>query len=196
MDKKEVIFILLNEFADWEGAYISTCLNIGVKPGIPNKYKVKTLSLSKEPITSIGGFRVLPDYDISDLPNDHAGLILIGGMHWFSDEAKQLVPLIERAIAENKLVAGICNASVYLGMYGFLNNVKHTSNALEYLKQFAGAQYTGEANYSNDQAVRNKNIVTANGNAPLEFCREILHVLDAAKPDIIEESYLYYKNEL
>ena len=58
MDKKEVIFVLLNNFADWEGAYISTCLNMGVKPGCPIKYKVKTLSLSKEPITSIGGFRV------------------------------------------------------------------------------------------------------------------------------------------
>ena len=47
MDKKEVIFVLLNNFADWEGAYISTCLNMGVKPGCPIKYKVKTLSLSK-----------------------------------------------------------------------------------------------------------------------------------------------------
>ena len=28
MNKKEVIFILLDQFADWEGAYISTCLNI------------------------------------------------------------------------------------------------------------------------------------------------------------------------
>ena len=38
MDKKEVIFVLLNNFADWEGAYISTCLNMGVKPGCPIKY--------------------------------------------------------------------------------------------------------------------------------------------------------------
>jgi len=196
MDKKEVIFVLLNDFADWEGAYISTCLNIGVKPGSPINYKVKTLSLSKEPITSIGGFRVLPDYDINDLPDDHAGLILIGGMHWFTPEARQIVPLVEKAIAKNKLVAGICNASVFLGMYGFLNNVNHTSNSLDYLKLNAGEQYTGEANYSNDQAVRNNNIVTANGNAPLEFCREILYVLDAATPEVIEESYLYYKNEL
>jgi len=196
MDKKEVIFVLLNEFADWEGAYISTCVNMGVKPGIPNKYTVKTLSLSKEPITSIGGFRVLPDYDITDLPNDYAGIILIGGMNWFSPEAAQIAPLVEKAITENKLVAGICNASVFLGMYGFLNNVKHTSNALEYIKQCAGSRYTGDANYINDQAVRDNNIVTANGNAPLEFCREILYVLDAAAPDIIEEAYSFYKNDL
>jgi len=196
MKKEEVIIVLLNDFADWEGAYISTCLNMGVKPGIPNKYKVKTLSISKEPVVSIGGFTVLPDYGISDLPNDYAGLILIGGMNWFSPEAGQIVPLVEKAITENKLVAGICNASVFLGMHGFLNNVKHTSNSLDYLKQYAGSQYTGEANYINDQAVRGNNIVTANGNAPLEFCREILYLLDAATPEIIEEAYSFYKNEL
>lgn len=37
MNKKEVIFVLLNELADWEGAYIATCLNIGVKSGRPIK---------------------------------------------------------------------------------------------------------------------------------------------------------------
>ena len=74
---------------------------MGVKPGCPIKYKVKTLSLSKEPITSIGGFRVLPDYDINDLPDDHAGLILIGGMNWFLPEAKPIASLVEKAIAES-----------------------------------------------------------------------------------------------
>ena len=72
MNKKEVIFILLNNFADWEGAYISTCLNIGVKPGNPIKYSVKTLSISKDPVRSIGGFKVLPDYGINDMPEDYA----------------------------------------------------------------------------------------------------------------------------
>lgn len=196
MDKKEVIFILLNEFADWEGAYISTCLNIGVKPGRPIKYAVKTLSIDKEPITSIGGFKVLPDYAITDLPDDYAGLVLIGGMNWFSPEAKQIVPLVEKAVKENKLVAGICNASVFLGMHGFLNHVKHTSNGLDYIKQYAGDNYTGEAHYVNKQAARDGNLVTANGTATLEFCREVLYALAADTPEIIEESYQFYTNGL
>ena len=60
---KEVIFVILEGFADWEGAYIATCLNQGVKPGNPISYKVKTLSITQEPVSSIGGFRVLPDYE-------------------------------------------------------------------------------------------------------------------------------------
>ena len=194
--KKEVLFVLLNQFADWEGAYISTCLNIGVKPpeSLVN-YTVKTMSVTKESVMSIGGFRVLPDYDINNVSDDYAGLVLVGGMSLFTPEAEQLVPLVEKAIKENKLVAGICNASVFLGKHGFLNHVKHTSNGLDYLKQYAGEKYTGEANYINKNAVRDSNIVTANGNAPLEFCREILYVLDADTPEIIEERYRFYKGE-
>lgn len=193
MNKEELIFVLLNDFADWEGAYIATCLNQGVMPGSEVKYKVKTLSLSKEPVYSLGGFRVVPDYGIDDLPADYAGLILIGGMSWFYEEARQLVPLVEKALEKNKLVAAICNASVFLGMYGFLNQVKHTSNTLDYLKQYAGAAYTGDAYYLPKQAVRDGNIVTANGTAPLEFCREILYALEAETAENIEATYQYYK---
>ena len=139
---KEVIFVILEGFADWEGAYIATCLNQGVKPGNPISYKVKTLSITKEPVSSIGG----------------------------------------------------CNASVFLGMHGFLNEVKHTSNTLDYLKQYAGDKYTGDSNYINKQAVRDGNIVTANGTGQLEFCKEILYALEADTTDAIEESYLFYKN--
>ena len=191
---KEVIFVLLNGFADWEGVFTAICLNQGVKPGNPINYKVKYLSITKEPVTSIGGLRVLPDYDLKDMPEDYAGLILIGGMRWFSPEAELIVPLVKKALKDKKLVAGICNASVFLGMHGFLNEVKHTSNTLDYLKQYAGDQYTGESNYINKQAERDENIVTANGIGQLEFCREILYALEADTTDAIEESYLFYKN--
>ncbi len=197
MNKKEIIFVLLNDYADWEGAYISTCLNHGVKPPeSPVIYTVKTLSLTKDPIVSLGGFKVLPDYDLNDLPADYAGLILIGGMRLFTPEAQQIAPLVEQAIRENKLVAGICNGSVFLGMNGHLNNVKHTSNGLDYLKQYGGEKYTGDSNYVNQQAVRDGNIVTANGTAPLDFCREILYVLEAETPELIEATYQFYTNGL
>ena len=82
----------------------------------------------------------------------------------------------------------------FLVCMGFLNEVKHTSNTLDYLKQYAGDQYTGESNYMNKQAVRDGNIVTANGIGQLEFCREVLYALEADTAEAIEESYLFYKN--
>lgn len=192
--KKEILFIMLNDFADWEGAYIAPCLNIGVEPGSDSKYVVKTVAVTKDPVVSCGGFKILPDYDINEISTDHAGLVLIGGMRWFSPEAGLLVPLVKAAIENNKLVAGICNASVFLGMHGFLNTVKHTSNGLEYLKAYAGAGYTGDLHYINEAAVRDGNIVTANGFSALEFSREILYALEADTPKKIERSYRMNKS--
>lgn len=187
--KKEILFVLLNGFADWEGAYIAPSLNCGVEPGRENKYAVKTVSLTKNPVMSCGGFKVVPDYEINDIPCDYAGIVLIGGMSWLTPEAEAVTPLVKDAILNKKLVAGICNASVFLGMHGFLNNVNHTSNGLDYLKNYAGANYTGENFYINEPAVRDANIVTANGFSALEFCREILYALEADTPKKIEKSY-------
>lgn len=191
--KKEIILVLLNDFADWESAFIAPCLNQGIEPGRPTKYVIKTLSVTKDAVTSIGGVRVLTDYCIDNLPNDYAGLILVGGMSWFTPEAQLFVPIVEEALEKNKMVAGICNASVFLGMHGFLNNVKHTSNTLEYLKEYVGDKYTGESNYIHEQSVRDGNIITANGTGYLEFCKEILYALDADIPEKIEESYHFNK---
>ncbi|MEG2791331.1 MAG: type 1 glutamine amidotransferase family protein [Odoribacter sp.] len=187
--EKEILFVLLNDFADWEGAYIAPSLNYGLDPESKRKYVVKTVSVTKEPVISCGGFKVLPDYDINDIPTDCAGIVLIGGMQWFSPEAELLLPFIKATIANKKLVAGICNASVFLGAHGFLNEVSHTSNGLEYIKEYAGANYTGEDHYINEPAVRDGNIVTANGFSALEFSREILYALEADTEKKIEKSY-------
>lgn len=187
--KKEILFIILNDFADWEGAYIAPNLNAGVEPGSESKYVVKTVAITKEPVVSIGGFKVLPDYGINDIPADYAGVVLIGGMSWLSPESEAIVPLVKEAIKNKKLVAGICNASVFLGMHGFLNEVKHTSNGLEYLKNYAGTNYTGERHYVNESVVRDGNIVTANGFSALEFSYEILYALEADTPQKIERSF-------
>lgn len=101
---------MLKDFADWEGAYIAPNLNAGVEPGSESKYIVKTVSVRKEPVVSIGGFKVLPDYGIHDIPADYAGIVLIGGMSWFTPEAEAIVPLVKEAIEKKRLVAGICNA--------------------------------------------------------------------------------------
>lgn len=193
MNKKEIIFVLLDGFADWEGAHTAVCLNTGVKPGSPIPFTVKTMSVSKEPVMSIGGFKVLPDYDIDTIPDNYAGVVIVGGMSLFTAEAELIVPLVEKTLSENKLVAAICNGSVFLGKHGFLNNVKHTSNGLDYLKQYAGDKYIGEELYMDKRAVRDGNIVTAGGTSELEFCREVLHALNADTAENVDESYQYYK---
>jgi len=192
--KQEVLFIILDEYADWEGAFLSSCLNTGVMPGSDVKYITKVVAPTLDPVRSIGGFRTLPDYSFQTIPTDYAALILIGGMTWQSPEAEQIVPIVQKALDQGKIVGAICNASLFMGKHGFLNNVKHTSNTLPVLKQWGGDKYTNEKNYIEKQAVSDKNIVTANGTGYLEFTRELLLLLQADTPEKIDKSYDFYKN--
>lgn len=187
--KKTILFVILQQYADWEAAYISSAISMLGQ----NEYEVRTISLSKDYVQSIGGFRVLPDYDVASIPNDYEALILIGGMTWRSENTQKLKEAVEDCIQKGKVLGGICDASVFLGAAGILNHVAHTSNDLNDLKQWAGALYTGEANYIARQAVCDKNVITANGTAPLEFAKEILLALDIADEERIVDWYNFHK---
>ena len=80
--EKEIVFVLLDEFADWEAAFLAPALCSGVMPGRPGSYAAKYMSPDGESVRSIGGLRATPDYDASTLPESCAGLILVGGMQW------------------------------------------------------------------------------------------------------------------
>ena len=60
--KQKVLFILLNEYTDWEGAFLSTALHVGVIPGGEIRYEVHTVAPTSDAVRSIGGFRTLPDF--------------------------------------------------------------------------------------------------------------------------------------
>ena len=192
--KKEVLFVILNEYADWEGAYLATTINTGVMPDSPINFVAKTVAPTLDAVRSIGGFRTLPDYSFQNMPSDYAALVLIGGMQWQSSEAEQLVPIVNEAFKQGKIIGAICNAASFMCKHRFLNDVKHTGNTLELLKQWGGKQYTNEGSYIAQQAVSDKNIVTANGTAQLEFTRELLLLLKADTPERIEATYNFYKN--
>lgn len=83
-------------------------------------------------------------------------------------------PLVEKCLADGKVLGGICDAAAFLGTVGALNHVKHTGNDLNDLKQWAGDAYTGEGQYLMQQAVSDKDVITANGTAALEFAKEVL----------------------
>ncbi len=184
----EILFVVLDEFAEWEATPLAAAINQS------DDYCVKTVSISKKPIKSIGGFTIIPDYTISDcLGKSYLGLILIGGNSWRSDKANHVTPLVNEAVRNNIIIGGICDASVYLGMLGLLNNIPHTSNMLEDLKNYIGSKYLGKEYYIKQQAVRGKNIITANGTASLEFGKEILLALRVMEPEKVEDWYRFYK---
>lgn len=181
----EVLFLIIPEYADWEFALLAPGLRRGFGLWAP-QYEVKVVAPNEEPAMSIGGFRCLPDYSFAAMPEDYAALVLVGGMNWWGEEAKQVVPIVRQALAKKAVVGAICDASVFLGANGFLNDVDHTSNGLSYLKQKAGPAYTGETRYQNTPSVRAGNLVTASGTGFIAFACDMLAALNAADAKSIE----------
>lgn len=92
-----------------------------------------------------------------------------------------------------KIVGAICNGASFMAKCGFLNAVKHTGNGLEQLKIWGSGNYINSEEYVNAQAVSDKNIVTANGSATLEFAKALLLLLENDTPERIEMYYQFYK---
>lgn len=187
--KKRILFVILQQYADWEAAYIASAITMLGQ----GQYEIKTVSLAKDFVQSIGGFRVWPDYDIASVPEEYEALILIGGMTWRNEPAQQIKPLVADCYQKGKILGGICDAAAFLGTVGVLNDVRHTGNDLQDLKQWAGAVYTGETNYVAKQAVRDGAIITANGTAPMEFAKEILLALHVAEEAKVADWYQFHK---
>ncbi|MCP2035446.1 putative intracellular protease/amidase [Planomicrobium sp. HSC-17F08] len=193
MSVKEVLFVVLEEYADWEAASIAAALNEEPETG-ERKYQVKTVSLSKNPVTSIGGFRVVPDYTVDEVGDDFAGVMLIGGNSWHKEESKPVMELVQKALDAGKVLGAICGATEFLGMNGVLNNIQHTGNRLDELQEAAGENYTNASRYVEQQAVRDGNIITANGSAFLEFGKEVMTLLESAPQEEIDEWYDFFKS--
>ena len=187
--KKTILFVILPQYADWEAAYLaSAVMMLGQE-----QYEIKTVSLSRDAVTSIGGFRVVPDYDLGSVPDDYEALILTGGRTWRNEDARQVETLVKECHRKGRVLGGICDAAGFLGTTGVLNDVCHTANDLQDLKQWAGERYTGEEKFVARQAVCDANVITANGTAPMEFAREVLIALQVADKQKIADWYNFHK---
>lgn len=191
MDNK-ILYILLPDYAAHEAVYLSQAIASDEQAlkACP-KYINKTVAPTLEPVKSIGRFRTLPDYSFDTLPDDYAALVLIGGFGWTTAVADKVVPIVDKAIKDGKIVGAICNAASFLAKHGFLNRIRHTGNGLEQLRHWGGEKYTNAAMYVHQQAVSDHNIVTANGSATLEFARELLLLLGNDTPERIEMYYQF-----
>lgn len=190
----EILYILLPDYAAHEAVYLSQAIAsdeyaLKEHPLYVNKIVAPTL----EPVKSIGGFRTLPDYSFDTMPEDYAALVLIGGFGWSTPVAERVIPIVKQAVDNGKIVGAICNGASFLAKCGLLNNVRHTGNGPEQLQLWGGENYTNPEGYVHAQAVSDKNIVTANGSATLEFARELLLLLENDTPERIEMYYQFNK---
>lgn len=193
--KNEVLYLLLDDYADHESVFLSSAIACDERMIKENpKYVNKIVAPALGAVRSCSGFRTLPDYSFDTMPDDYAALVLVGGFGWLNgQEADMVVPIVRRAVEKGIVVGAICNAASFLAKHGFLNAVRHTGNGLEQLRLWGGSDYTNEEGYVNEQAVSDRRIVTANGSAALEFAKELLLLLENDTPERIEMYYQFNK---
>lgn len=188
----EILYILLPDFAAHEMVYLMEAISSDEQQLKPDpKYVNRIVAPSAEPVTAIGGFRVMPDYTFADMPDDYAALVLVGGYGWLTPAADEVVSVVRKAVEDGKIVGAICNGASFMARAGFLNKVRHTGNGLDQLRLWGGDSYTNPEGYVHRQAVADGRIVTANGSGVLEFTRELLLLLENDTPERIEMYYQF-----
>lgn len=187
----------LNTLADWEISFLTS--ELVSKRYFKNQNEDVTIlkvGSTKAPIKTMGGMIINPDITVNEMDtNINDLLILPGADTWFEQDNQKIIKVAKDRIEKGLKIAAICGATGALAKAGALNNKKHTSNDIEYLKMFS-PEYTGEAYYVNEPVIKDENLITASGLAPIEFTYEIIKQLDLFSEETLSAWYnLYIKKE-
>jgi putative intracellular protease/amidase len=168
--------------ADWEVGHLLVELRTGRFTG--TAWDVVTVAGSRQPITTMGGLRILPDAEIDDLdPTASDLLILAGADMWDGGEGKTFSGLAARFLDAGVPVAAICGATAGLARAGLLDTRNHTSASAEYLM---ATGYAGGDHYVDERAVVDGDLITAGPQSPVHFTCATLRRLGLASDRTLE----------
>ena len=168
--------------ADAEVGHLLAELHTGRFTGTP--FDVVTVAESRDPVTTMGGIRIVPDALLADLePADSALLVLPGAHMWDAGGGAPFAAVAARFLDAGVPVAAICGATAGLARAGLLDTRTHTSAAAEYL---AATGYAGGDRYVDARAVVDGDLVTAGPQSPVQFARATMGCLGLASPEILE----------
>lgn len=180
---------LYDTMADYEIGYLLAELRTGRYTS--TRFEIVTVAESREPITTMGGMRMIPDKLLSDLdPAASDLLILVGADMWDAGGGAPFAEMARRFLDAAVPVAAICGATAGLARAGLLDERDHTSAAPEYL---AATGYAGGDHYTDQPAVIDGDLITAGPQAPVQFACATLARLGLASDRTLKayEDVLY-----
>ena len=191
------IFVyILETLADWEVAYLLPEINSGryLKKTI-EKPEILKVGKNLNPIKTMGGFEIIPDVDIKNVNIQNGDIMILPGANaWLNENNDEILDFVEQNIDKNITIAAICGATIALAGRGLLNERKHTSNDLGFLKMVC-PNYSGEKYFCYQPVVTDNNLITASGIAPLEFAYAIIEKLNIMEKTTVEAWYNLYKTK-
>jgi len=191
MKPQDVHLFVFDSLSDWEIGYAVAGINNPQFQLNPGAYRVQTVALQCASVLTIGGIRIMPDRTLDSLsPDDSAMLILPGGSTWDAGQNGETVEVARAFLEAGVPVAAICGATAGLARGGLLDQLRHTSNAPDYL---AATGYRGAALYEDSPAVTDGNVITASGVAPVDFAQHIFRRLNLYRPTLLDAWFGLFK---
>ncbi|MCK9181316.1 MAG: glutamine amidotransferase [Fibrobacteraceae bacterium] len=188
-----VYVYLLNTLADWELGYITSELNskrFFKKDAAP--ISVKTVSISKEAITTMGGMKIVPGSTIDEIVESKENVLILPGANtWENLENKAIIEKAQKFISIGATVCAICGATVALANAGLLDKRPHTSNGVGFIQAFSTV-YQGDQFYVDVPSVSDGNLITASCTGSLLWAKQIIEKLDVFKRESLEAWYAYF----
>jgi len=176
MNSRTAHVALYDTLADWEAGHLLAELHTGRFTG--TAFDVVTVAESLQPITTMGGVRMMPDALVADLePAASNILVLPGAEMWDAGGGAPFVAAARLFLDAGTPVAAICGATAGLARGGLLDERTHTSDAPEYL---AATGYLGGDHYVDVPAVVDGDLVTAGSHSPVQFACATLQRLGLA----------------
>ena len=156
---------IYNTLADWEVGHLLAELRTGRFTGTP--WNIVTVAESREPITTMGGLRILPDLLLDDLDPASSNLLILPGADiWDAGGGGAFAAAAAQFLDAGVPVAAICGTTAGLARAGLLDRRQHTSAAAEYLM---ATGYAGGDLYVNERAVADGDLITTGPQSPVQF---------------------------
>jgi putative intracellular protease/amidase len=192
MNCEIVHMFVFDSMADWEAAFAVGAINRPEFQSRPGRFQVVTTAMSLAPITTMGGVRIQPDVSLDTVtPESSAMLVLPGGRAWETEANYKALQLASRFMTSGVPVAAICAAALALARAGFLDRLRNTGKAREYL---ISSGHRGTGFYCGVASSIDKNIAnTPAAIAPVDFAREIFRRLNMYSPSSIDAWYAMFK---
>jgi putative intracellular protease/amidase len=191
MAERTVHLAVYDTLMDWEYGYAVAAVNDPRYQREPGRYVVRTVGATREPVTTTGGVRIVPDLAIDEITPERSAMLILSGAQTWDAGNREFTGLARVFLDAGVPVAAICGATYGLADEGMLDDRDHTSSAVEYLS--LSGNYRGAERYRGTPAHTDGPLITAGPAFPVEFAREILAALDLYPPDKLDAWYGLYR---
>lgn len=138
--------------------------------------EIITIAYENKIVRSLSGLEYKPKKLVKEVINDDVeGLVITGG--WNGEIRTELIELIKNINSQGKLLGAICGGPYFLAKANVLENRKYTTSMIEwtdiYKEQYGENDPFPREGFINDRVVVDKNLITSQGIAFIDFTCEI-----------------------